>query len=112
MTVDSTSEQFPLDGAGASTALAASSAVKNATKCILAGITNNDPAGTAVEVILTNGSNVAIGDPFTIPAAAMVGMLGQWGFPGADRPGPFGAKLASGTGSVLLWYLVVDLSTS
>lgn len=112
MTVDSTNEQFPTNGAGGATTVAADSMVKAAHHCVLEGISLNDAATTATHVILTDGAGNAIGEPFAIPAAANVGILSQWGIDGAERrgaqafPGAFGAKLASGTGEVLLWFRI------
>jgi hypothetical protein len=109
MTVDSTTEQFPTNGSGGSTTTEASSTVRLAQKCVIEGITLLT-AGTATTLTLTNGLTggaAATVDVFTIPVTGQEGMLAAFGIEGLERPGPFGAKLTSGTGTCILWYRVI-----
>ena len=105
MTVDSTTEQFPDDGAGLSTTTAEDSYVAGATQCVLEGITLITD-GSATTIDITDGATNVI-DTFPIPPAGSEGVLSQWGIDGLDRPGAFGAKLSSGTGTVVLWFRVI-----
>lgn len=107
-TVDSTTQQFPLDGAGTSTTTETASLVRGSKLCVIEGITLLT-AGSATTLTLTDGVTGAGGtvDVFTIPLTGQEGMLAQFGIEGLERPGAFGAKLTSGTGTVIVWYRVI-----
>ncbi len=104
--VDNTSERFPLDGLGGTTATSALNQTLGADLCVIEGfILNTYSAGSDLQ--LMNGNGVVVGPVFEIPDATQVGVFQPFGAVGQLHPFPVSAKLSSGAASYRVFYRVI-----
>jgi hypothetical protein len=105
MDVATTTERHPLDGRGAVTATAASSAVYDTGLNVIEGfiVLVYDASSN---LVITDGSGNTI-DTFMASAAFQNTLRGKFnplGVEGIEIRGPFGAKLSGGAGGIQLFY--------